>query len=171
MTAKVCVRHALTPLVGYGSIHVSLLSVLRNIFSAKTRQSLLFLEPPAKVASHTLAKVPAHIQSPSHRLFMCCRYWLTSAESLDKLEILYSELMRGCCELFVSWGFGYLVGSQGFCIVAEVGDELFLLLALFVIDWGRIGSGAPVAVQQFMRTLLDGRGGHAVTARSASDGR
>ena len=79
--------------------------------------------------------------------------------------------MRGRCELFVPGGVGDLVGSQGFCIVTEVGDELFFLLALFVIDWGRIGSGALVAVQQFMRTLLDGRRGHAVTPRSASDGR
>lgn len=79
--------------------------------------------------------------------------------------------MRGRCELFISWGVCYLLGSQGFCIVAEVGDELFFLLALFVIDWGRIGSGAPVAVQQFMRALLDGRRGHAVTPRSALDGR
>lgn len=93
---------------------------------------------------------------------------LTRAKSLDKLEVLYSELMRRCCELFIPRGVCYLVRSQRLCIFAEVGDELFFLLAFLVIDWGRIGGGAPVAVQEFMRSVLDGRCGHAVTAWSVS---
>ena len=76
--------------------------------------------------------------------------------------------MRRGCELFIPRGVCYLTRGQGFGIVAEVGDELLFLLAFVVIDWGRIGGGAPVAVQEFMRSLLDGRRGHAVTAWSVS---